>query len=131
MEEKWGSGIFNTPHMLTIASDGSVWITDVGKHQARNLKGKDAFCVVKVFKFSPKGELLMTLGEAFVPGSDQMHFCAPTQVAVLLDGSILVSDGYCNKRIMKFNSNGGEFGISPIMFIFKKQSSWKKSWTNL
>eukprot|EP00210_Caulerpa_lentillifera_P005706 g5457.t1 len=88
----WGSNIFNIPHMLTIDIDGSIWITDVGLHQ--------------VFKFSSDGVLLMTLGEAFIPGSDTAHFCAPAQAITLTDGSILVADGYCNRRIIKFSPNG-------------------------
>lgn len=44
-----------------------------------------------------------------MPGSDQFHFCKPTSVAVShIDGSIYVSDGYCNSRVMKF-SNDGKF----------------------
>ena len=49
----------------------------------------------------------MSLGESFVPGSDSSHFCKPTDVAVSNDGSnIYVADGYCNSRIVKFDSNG-------------------------
>ena len=48
----------------------------------------------------------LTLGEAFVPGSDEKHFCKPTDVAVSSSGIFFVSDGYCHKRIMKFDPNG-------------------------
>lgn len=48
----------------------------------------------------------LTLGEAFVPGSDEKHFCKPTDVAVSSSGIFFVSDGYCNKRIMKFDPTG-------------------------
>lgn len=49
----------------------------------------------------------MTLGESFVPGSDSKHFCKLTDVVVSNDGSIVyVADGYCNSRIVKFDSNG-------------------------
>ena len=50
---------------------------------------------------------MLTLGEAFVPGSDPKHFCKPTDVAVSNDGSnIYVADGYCNSRIVKFDASG-------------------------
>ena len=53
----------------------------------------------------------------FVPGDDSSHFCKPTDVVVSNDGSnIYVSDGYCNSRIIKFNSKG----------IFIKQYSMPK-----
>ncbi|EPY79555.1 hypothetical protein CB1_000916040 [Camelus ferus] len=41
------------------------------------------------------------------PGSDQNHFCQPTDVAVDPDtGTIYVSDGYCNSRIVQFSPSG-------------------------
>jgi len=47
------------------------------------------------------------LGELFVPGDDSFHFCKPTDVIVSSNGSnIYVADGYCNSRIVKFDSNG-------------------------
>jgi peptidylamidoglycolate lyase len=50
---------------------------------------------------------VLTLGESFVPGDDSSHFCKPTDVAVSNDGlNIFVADGYCNSRIVKFDSKG-------------------------
>ena len=73
-------------------SQGNLWLTDVAMHQ--------------VFKYAD-GEIKMTLGEAFVPGHDEKHFCKPTDVAVSNDGSaIFVADGYCNSRLVKFDSKG-------------------------
>lgn len=41
------------------------------------------------------------------PGSDKNHFCQPTDVAVdPISGSVYVSDGYCNSRIIQFSPNG-------------------------
>uniref|UniRef100_A0A663MT56 Peptidylglycine alpha-amidating monooxygenase n=1 Tax=Athene cunicularia TaxID=194338 RepID=A0A663MT56_ATHCN len=52
-------------------------------------------------------EPLLTLGVALQPGSDKNHFCQPTDVAVdPITGSIYVSDGYCNSRIIQFSSKG-------------------------
>ena len=49
----------------------------------------------------------LVLGEAFVPGSDEKHFCQPTSVAVSeATGTFFVADGYCNSRILKFNKDG-------------------------
>lgn len=62
-----------------------------------------------MFKVSSDGRdrVLLALGEAFVPGSDSDHFCKPTDVAVdPQTGSVFVSDGYCNARILKFSSQG-------------------------
>lgn len=104
----WGANLFLMPHGLTIDRQGNVWLTDVLLHQ--------------VLKFSPSGELLLTLGEARVPGTDRMHFNLPTDVAVLPDGSFYVSDGYRNARVVKFSATGeylfewGRKGTEPGEF---------------
>lgn len=90
----WGENRFIMPHGLTIDSGGNVWLTDVGLHQ--------------VFQCTPEGKVLLTLGEAGVPGADARHFNLPTDVAVLADGSFYVSDGYKNTRVVKFSA-AGEF----------------------
>ena len=59
-----------------------------------------------MLKYS-NGELVLSLGEAFAPGRDSTHFCQPTDVVVSTDGSnVYVADGYCNSRIVKFDSRG-------------------------
>ena len=88
--------MFVMPHGLTVDQDDNVWLTDVGLHQ--------------VFKFSPDGRLLLKLGEAGTPGADASHFNRPTDVAVLKDGSFVVSDGYKNTRVAKFLTRFGRFG---------------------
>ncbi|KAM5260839.1 peptidyl-glycine alpha-amidating monooxygenase isoform 10-T22 [Hipposideros larvatus] len=90
-----GKSLFYLPHGLSVDKDGNFWVTDVALHQ--------------VFKLDPnskKGPLLI-LGRSMQPGSDQNHFCQPTDVAVDPDtGNIFVSDGYCNSRIMQFSPSG-------------------------
>jgi peptidylamidoglycolate lyase len=88
----WGENRFIMPHGLSLDSEGNVWLTDVGLHQ--------------VFKCTPEGRVLLTLGEAGVPGADKTHFNLPTDVAVLGDGSFYVSDGYKNTRVIKFSAEG-------------------------
>jgi peptidylamidoglycolate lyase len=89
---QWGANQFVIPHGLTIDHEDNLWLTDVGLHQ--------------VFKFDRAGDLLMTLGERGVAGSDESHFNQPTDVAVAPDGSFYVSDGYGNARILKFTADG-------------------------
>jgi peptidylamidoglycolate lyase len=95
-----GRGVFYMPHGLTADSEGNYWVTDVARHQ--------------VFKLNSEFKPLLVLGEKMVPGSDEKHFCKPTDVAVSSKtGEIFVADGYCNSRIMKFSADGkflGSFG---------------------
>ncbi|XP_028365636.1 peptidyl-glycine alpha-amidating monooxygenase isoform X13 [Phyllostomus discolor] len=90
-----GKNLFYLPHGLTIDKDGNYWVTDVALHQ-----------VFKLHPNSKEGPSL-TLGRSMQPGSDQNHFCQPTDVAVDPDtGTIYVSDGYCNSRIVQFSPSG-------------------------
>lgn len=57
-------------------------------------------------KFDHQGKLLMKIGAAGVAGDDSLHFNRPTDVAVASDGSIYVSDGYRNSRVVKFSAAG-------------------------
>ena len=77
----------------------------------------------QIFKFSHDGkQLVMALGEAGVAGNDARHFGRPTDIAWLPDGTIFVSDGYVNSRVVKFDKNGkylmswGSKGIGPGQF---------------
>ena len=48
----------------------------------------------------------LVLGERFIAGNDEVHFCQPTSVAVMHTGQIVVADGYCNERILIFDPTG-------------------------
>lgn len=90
-----GKSLFYLPHGLSIDTDGNYWVTDVALHQ-----------VFKLDPHSKEGPLLV-LGRSMQPGSDQNHFCQPTDVAVEpRTGAVFVSDGYCNSRIVQFSPSG-------------------------
>ncbi|XP_042546672.1 peptidyl-glycine alpha-amidating monooxygenase isoform X7 [Dipodomys spectabilis] len=93
--ESRGKNLFYLPHGLSIDKDGNYWVTDVALHQ--------------VFKLDPNSKEgpLLILGRSMQPGSDQNHFCQPTDVAVdPRTRAIYVSDGYCNSRIVQFSPSG-------------------------
>jgi sugar lactone lactonase YvrE len=103
--------------------DGNVWVTDdVGSRDIDTVgEGKGH----QVFKFSPEGELLMTLGKPGVPGEGPETFNMPSAVFIAPNGDIFVGDGHgprSNARIVKFNSRGdylmtwGSSGESPNQF---------------
>ena len=118
----WGEGMFTErTHGLTIAPDDSVFIVDEGEQV--------------VYKVTPDGELLLTLGnkgvasdtgydgqslESIVRGGPP--FNRPTNVAVAPSGELYVSDGYGNARVHRFSAAGellgswGEPGNGPGQF---------------
>ena len=83
----FGGGIMVTPHGIHADAEGNVWVTDfVGN--AEGTKGH------QVHKFSPEGELLMSLGTPGQAGSGPNQFNQPNDVITAPDGSIFVSDGH-------------------------------------
>jgi len=92
VESEHGSDMFYMPHGIAVDKKGNYWVTDVARHQVLKLDSN----------FKP----LMELGEKMVPGSDEKHFCQPSDVAIASNGHFFVADGYCNSRIMKFDENG-------------------------
>jgi DNA-binding beta-propeller fold protein YncE len=98
--KSWGEGMFIFPHGATIDRDGNLWVTDA---RGEGSKGH------QVFKFSPDGKVLMTLGKAGVSGSGPDLLDQPTDVVVAPDGTIFVTDSHRNgknNRVVKFDKNG-------------------------
>ena len=110
----WGVGLFEFPHNLTIDREGNVWTTDEGNHVVR--------------KFTPTGELLMSIGEQGKAGDSPNHLTSPTGVAVAPDGNIFVTEGHDNSptapvaRVSKWTADGkfiktwGSTGPAPGQF---------------
>jgi sugar lactone lactonase YvrE len=112
----FGAGLFIFPHGMHVDRDGNVWVTD---GQGRDGKGH------QVFKFSPTGTILLTLGKAGVAGSANDEFNQPSDVAVAPNGDVFVADGHdagSNMRIVKFTRDGkfikawGKPGAGPGEF---------------
>lgn len=100
------------PHRVRISPydpEQRVWVINETLHE--------------IHVFSNDGsELLMTLGERGVSGSDETHFAKPQDVAFLPDGRILVADGLDNHRVIildadaRYISEFGGFGDAPGEF---------------
>lgn len=117
----WGKNLFVRPHGITIGPDDCVYCTDDLDHT--------------VHKFTPDGELLMTLGTSGRPsdtGATSIDyrtirhsgppFYFPTNVAIAADGDLYISDGYGNARVHRFSADGklknswGTPGTGPGQF---------------
>jgi hypothetical protein len=91
----WGQGMFKTTHFLRTDQEGNVWVTDRGDHQ--------------VFKFSPEGKLLMTLGRKGVVGENESRdaFNGVADLVIARNGDIFIADGEStNTRIVKYSKDG-------------------------
>jgi hypothetical protein len=119
--ESFGGGLFIWPHGIDVDNEGNVWVTDAVSAE-RTPAGTRGH---QVIKFSPQGEVLMTLGTPGVPGDSQGSFNAPSDVVVAANGDIFVADGHgdnTNNRVMKFASDGtfikswGQTGYAPGEF---------------
>jgi DNA-binding beta-propeller fold protein YncE len=139
--KSFAAGMMVAPHGIYVDRQGNIWVTDYqdnaplppggqGRGAGRgpaptgpigprpgSTKGH------QVYKFSPDGKLLMTLGK---PGGAAApdYFYAPTDVIVAANGDIFVSEGHGagNNRILKFDKSGkfikewGKFGTGPGEF---------------
>ena len=104
----FGAGLFAWPHGMHVDPDGNVWVADAVGYAAV----PEGWGHV-IYKFSPQGEVLMTLGQKGVAGSGKDTFRKPSDILVAPDGSIFVVDGHessegepINNRVVKFDADG-------------------------
>jgi DNA-binding beta-propeller fold protein YncE len=106
--EPQSGGKAKEAHGLYIDRNGFIWTADVQLHVVR--------------KYRADGTLLMTLGKVGVPGETPDTFNKPTNAVIAADGSIFVTDGYGNQRVVKFTKDGkfvkawGKKGTGPGEF---------------
>jgi DNA-binding beta-propeller fold protein YncE len=122
LRRSFGQGLLVFPHGIFVDRDGNVWVTDgqddapapfpaaapAGSAPAAPLAPRSgATRGHQVFKFSPTGALLMTLGTR-AGGTGAAYFYQPDDVLVTPRGDIFVSEGHGggNNRILKFDRNG-------------------------
>jgi sugar lactone lactonase YvrE len=139
--KSFGAGMIIFPHGIHVDRDGNVWVTD--GHDNFPTPGRGAAAEAppapapekpvghQIFKFSPDGKLLMTLGKAGGnrPGqpADQASFYQPNDVITNDRGEIFVVEGHGNntpvQRLSKFDRTGkfiketGKRGSGPGEFI--------------
>jgi sugar lactone lactonase YvrE len=119
----FGAGVMVNPHGIGVDPQGNVWVTDFAVNAA-GTKGYQAH------KFSPSGELLMSLGTAGQGGNDGAHFNEPNDVIVAPDGSIFVSDGHSGQG-MTTNAAieaGREAGQTGRILKFSADGTFIKQW---
>ena len=92
---QWDS-LFKRPHAVFISPydpEKHVWVVD-DTRQA-------------IFEFTNDGKkLVLTIGTPNEPGNDDKHYGRPTFLAWLPDGTMFLTDGYINTRVVKFDKDG-------------------------
>ncbi|MDX2183692.1 MAG: 6-bladed beta-propeller [Gemmatimonadaceae bacterium] len=132
----FGAGLVNWPHGIWVDRDGNVWVVDGQDNRPRRPRGAPADAPLppapakitghQVMKFSPSGELLMTLG---LPGGGRGsdYFWQPNAVLTAPNGDIFVCEGHASNdsataRVLKFDKRGkfvkswGSWGKGPGQF---------------
>ncbi|HLH29762.1 MAG TPA: peptidyl-alpha-hydroxyglycine alpha-amidating lyase family protein, partial [Terriglobia bacterium] len=123
--KSFGAGMLIAPHGIFVDRDDNIWVTDctcTGGANALATPGKGH----QVFKFSPDGKVLMTLGKPG-GGRDADFFFQPNDVLVAPNGTIFVSEGHASTagstaRVYKFSKDGkliktwGKLGTGPGEF---------------
>ena len=119
----FGAGLFVTPHGIHVDSDGNVWVTDFAVNQA-GTKGH------QVFKFSPTGEVLLTLGTAGQGGSGPNQLNQPNDVITAPDGSIFVGDGHSGQGMTTRQAMeaGRESGATGRILKYSADGTFIKEW---
>jgi hypothetical protein len=145
--KSFGAGLLIFPHGIHVDKDGNVWVTDgqddaplaargAGRGAAAGAEAGRAAAPAgpigprpgathgnQVFKFSPDGKVLLTLGK---PGGAATpdYFYQPNDVITASNGDIFVSEGHGagNNRVLKFDKTGkfikewGKLGTGPGEF---------------
>jgi sugar lactone lactonase YvrE len=141
--KSFGAGMIGAPHGIFVDHDKNVWVVDCsclggggrgGAAGAATPAGQPAQSDQpkghQIFKFSPDGKLLMTLGKPG-GGRDAEYFTQPSAVLVAPNGDIFVAEGHSSRpvnnlpppaRVYKFSKDGkliktwGKFGSGPDDF---------------
>lgn len=110
-----GGGLMLFPHGLHVDRDGNIWVTDAQGPTPDNPATRGMGHAV--YKLSPEGELLLTLGQPGIAGDGTSALLeTPCDVVTDADGNIYVGDGHSGQsegatvdtvaRIVKYDRNG-------------------------
>ncbi len=127
--KSFGEGVIDTAHGFCMDGDGNLWAGDSGPFRASPESAGRGF---QLHKFSPDGELLLSLGQAGVSAAGEDTFIGPTACALAPNGNIIVADGHWPRpstaqqdgdRLVEITTAGefvravGRFGSSPGEFM--------------
>src|SRR5262245_29970011 len=128
--KSFGNGMFVQAHGFCQDRDGNFWAGDSGPFaDSPATKGRG----FQLFKFSPDGKVLLSLGKAGVSKADRgTTFIGPTACAIAPNGEIIVADGHWPRptdaqqdgdRLVRLKTDGtfvaeyGKMGTAPGEFM--------------
>jgi DNA-binding beta-propeller fold protein YncE len=128
--KSFGAGMILSPHGILVDKDNNVWVVDCactvggGGRGGRGRGGAggaaptapappaaDSTKGHQIFKFSPDGKLLLTLGKPG-GGRDPEFFFQPNNLLIAPNGDIFVAEGHSSgqgsstARVLKFDKSG-------------------------
>ncbi len=129
----FGARMVLSPHGIHIDRADNVWVADCactmggGGRGGRGAAAGAAAGGHQVYKFSPTGELLMTLGTSG-GARDPGYFTQPNAVLTAPNGDIYVAEGHSSQqgqstaRIVKFDKTGKFIGSYGTVYDSAKKS---------
>ena len=122
---RFGNGMFVQAHGFCQDRDGNFWAGDSGPFADNPATKGRGF---QLFKFSPDGKVLLSLGKAGVSKAGTDTFIGPTACAIAPNGDIIVADGHWPRptdaqqdgdRLVRLKTDGtfvaqyGKMGTAP------------------
>lgn len=115
--KSFGKGMIVFPHGIHVDKDGNVWVTDGNDNAPAAGRGAPpptapnpaATKGHQIFKFSPNGDVLLTIGKAGGATGPTECCWQPNDVITNAAGEIFVAEGHgqnANDRIVKFSKDG-------------------------
>ncbi len=94
--KSFGKGLFAWPHGMEVDEQGNIWVTDARAATPAELSQFPNATNIghSVRKFSPDGELLMTIGTPGESGLPPTHLNEPNDVVVAPNGNIYIAQGH-------------------------------------
>ncbi|MBI4476600.1 MAG: SMP-30/gluconolactonase/LRE family protein [Acidobacteria bacterium] len=124
LTRRFGAGIFIFPHGIHVDREGNVWVTDAHGPDEKDpsTKGKGH----AVYKFSPQGAVLLTLGNPGMPGDGHGDLLnEPCDVVTAPNGDIFVADGHGGQK------RNAPLGKVSRIAKFTKDGRFMRSWGTL
>ncbi len=108
--KSFGAGMIMAPHGIHVDPQGNIWAVDCSCLGGAPVDSTAPRRGHQIYKFSPDGTLLMTLGSVG-GGRENDYFWQPNAVLVAPSGDIFVAEGHSsrsnsNARVLKFSKDG-------------------------